>query len=149
MAKDGKKKEKGKAKAKLPKEVGGVKVPKRLRKIGDRAVKAASNPVVSEVVAGALLAAAAALRQGKDPKTGSGAGAQGAAGGGGRGGRGAGEDVAEVKRQAVRLSDSLKVLAIDLARRTLEGIEDGQRAKRRRRDSDAAPGSDGGGPGRG
>jgi hypothetical protein len=59
MAKDGKNKKKG-GKARIPKEIGGVKVPKKLRKLGGKAVKAASDPVVSEVVAGALLAAAEA-----------------------------------------------------------------------------------------
>jgi hypothetical protein len=97
------------AKAGVPKQIGGVKVPKRLRKLGDQAVKAVKDPAVSEVVAGALLAAAAALREGKDPKTIVGAavksGFKGAAGNGGS-----------------RLSDSLKHLAMDFAKRTLEGI---------------------------
>jgi cell pole-organizing protein PopZ len=142
VAKDGKKKngkkagaKKDAAGAKLPREVAGVKVPKQLRKIGNKAVKAASNPVVSEVVAGALLAAAAALRQGKDPKTGAGGGSGAGAGTGGA--SGGDESVAGVKRQVSRLSDSLKLLAIDLARRTLDDIADGKRAKRRARD--AAP----------
>ena len=107
---------KGTKKIKVPKEVGGVKVPKKLRKLGNKAVKAAKNPVVSEVVAGAMLAAAAALREGKDPKT---AGAQVK-----RAGR---EGADEVRKQAGRLSDSLKALAIDLARRTLDGIEERSR----------------------
>lgn len=113
MAKDGKNK-KGKdgknAKAKVPKQIGSVKVPKRLRKLGDQAVKAVKDPAVSEVVAGALLAAAAALREGKDPKTVVGAavksGFKGATGGAG----------------GSRLSDSLKLLAMDFAKRTLDGI---------------------------
>ena len=113
MAKDGKSKNGGGksgggAKLKVPKAVGGVKLPKPLRKLGNKAVKAAKNPVVSEVVAGAMLAAAAALREGKDPKAAVKAGAAGAD---------------EVKRQAGRLSDSLRALAIDIARRTLEGLE--------------------------
>jgi hypothetical protein len=109
VAKDGKAK-KGK-KAKVPKEIGGVKVPKKLRKLGNQAVKAVKDPAVSEVVAGALLAAAAALREGKDPKTVVGAavksGFKGAASTGGS-----------------RLSDSLKLLAMDFAKRTLDGISE-------------------------
>jgi hypothetical protein len=107
VSKDGKAK-KGK-KAKVPKEIGGVKVPKKLRKLGNKAVKAVRDPAVTEVVAGALLAAAAALREGKDPKTAVGAavksGFKGAASSGG-----------------TRLSDSLKLLAMDFAKRTLDGL---------------------------
>ena len=111
MAKD--KAKKGK-KTKVPKEIGGVKVPKKLRKLGNQAVKAVKDPAVTEVVAGALLAAAAALREGKDPKTVVGAavknGFKSAAGGGNGSG--------------TRLSDSLKLLALDFAKRTLDGIGD-------------------------
>jgi hypothetical protein len=96
-----------------PKTIAGVKVPKKLRKLGDQAVKAAKNPVVSEVVAGALLAAAAALRDGKDPKTRASA-ATGDAGNG-------------VRKEAGRLSDSLKLMALDLARHTLDAIEEQKR----------------------
>jgi hypothetical protein len=121
MAKDGKgKKDK---KNKVPKEIGGVKVPKKLRKLGNEAAKLAREPVVAEVVAGALLAAAAALREGKDPKGTIGAalkgGAKTAVGGGmGKAGsEGGGDGV------GVRLSDSLKLMALDFARRALEPRE--------------------------
>jgi len=114
MAKDGKKK------AKIPKQVAGIKVPKKLRKAGNKAVKLAQDPIVGEVVAAALLSAAAALRDGgKDG-----------------GGKVSKENVEGARQQASRLGDSLKVLAVDLARRTIEGIEDGRRAKRREK---AAP----------
>jgi hypothetical protein len=138
VAKDKKnKKAKADKAIKVPKEVGGVKLPKELRKIGKQAVKAAKNPVVSEMAAGALLAAAAALRSGKDPKAAPGAvagGAQAAAGGAGQ--------------QAVRLSDSLKALAIDLARKTLDGIEEQRKAGAAQAES-PAPGGGDAGPGRG
>jgi hypothetical protein len=107
VAKDGKAK-KGK-KGKVPKEIGGVKVPKKLRKLGNQAVKAAKDPAVTEVVAGALLAAAAALREGKDPKTVVGAAVK-------SGFKGA------ASSDGSRLSDSLKLLAMDFAKRTLDGI---------------------------
>ena len=109
MAKDGKKN-------KIPKQVAGIKVPKKLRKAGNRAVKLAKDPVVSEVVAAALLSAAAALRDGAAPER---KGAPGATG--------AGEE--EVRRQASALGDSLKGLALDFARRALEGLSDAERAK--------------------
>jgi hypothetical protein len=110
MAKDGKKK------SKIPKQIAGIKVPKKLRKAGNKAVKLAKDPVVGEVVAAALLSAAAALREGAAD---SGKATPAAAGDGAEG----------VKRQANALGDSLKGLAIDLARRTLEGLGDAERAK--------------------
>jgi hypothetical protein len=118
MAKDGKgKKAKGdkdgkSGNAKVPKKISGVKVPKQLRKLGNQAVKAAKDPVVSEIVAGALLAAAAALREGKDPKSAVGAAFKGGVKSVGKGAR----------QEGGRLSDGLKMLALDLAKRTLDGM---------------------------
>jgi hypothetical protein len=54
----GKKKDK-KSKHTLPKRIAGVKVPKKLRKAGGSAL--ASTPIVSEIIATSLIAAAAAL----------------------------------------------------------------------------------------
>ncbi|HWH17269.1 MAG TPA: hypothetical protein VNT77_02895 [Allosphingosinicella sp.] len=47
--------------AKLPKKIAGVKVPKELRKVGNAARSLAKQPVISELVAAALTAAAASL----------------------------------------------------------------------------------------
>ena len=117
MAKDGKGKKDKAKKLKVPKDVGGVKVPKKLRKLGNEAAKLAKEPVVAEVVAGALLAAAGAVRDGKDPTGTVGAALKGAmksaAGGGKNKGEGGGD----------RLSDSLKLIALDFARRALEPRE--------------------------
>ena len=46
---------------KLPKKVGGVKVPKQLRKTAKNALEIAQNPVARELVSAALVAGAAAL----------------------------------------------------------------------------------------
>jgi hypothetical protein len=54
-----KKKKKG---AKAPKRIAGVKVPKPLREPAGRVVEALKNPVVADLAATALVAAAAALR---------------------------------------------------------------------------------------
>lgn len=59
MAKGKDKKDKA---GKLPKRIGGVKVPKELRKSGAKMVDALSHPLLADVAAAALLAAAAALR---------------------------------------------------------------------------------------
>jgi hypothetical protein len=49
-------------KVKIPKQIAGVKIPKGARKAGKKAIKlAAEHPVISDIVAAGLLAAAAAL----------------------------------------------------------------------------------------
>ena len=48
-------------KPKLPKKVGGVKLPKDLRKTAKTAIELAQNPLAREVVSAALVAGAAAL----------------------------------------------------------------------------------------
>lgn len=112
-------------KNKIPKKVAGVKVPKQLRKAGKQAMKVVKDPVLSEVVAAALLSAAAALKETKDPKV-----VPAAAG--------AASDAAEgAKKQAGKLSDALKVLAVDLARRAIDNVEKGN--VKRRTSPDSAP----------
>jgi len=53
---------------KLPKKVGGVKVPKQLRKTAKGALEIAQNPVARELVSAALVAGAAALTKRKVEK---------------------------------------------------------------------------------
>ena len=48
-------------KPKLPKKVGGVKLPKDLRKTAKTAIELAQNPLAREVMSAALVAGAAAL----------------------------------------------------------------------------------------
>ncbi len=107
MAKGDKKAKTGKdkVKIKMPKEIGGVRMPKAVRQAGMKALKLAEQPAVSELVAAALLAAAAALR---DPPTTRRA-ADAAAGTAG-----------DASKAALKLGDSLRNMAIDMARRTLD-----------------------------
>lgn len=53
-------------KTKLPKHIVGVKIPKKLRKRGGQVYAFLNNPVVSHVIAAALLAAADSIS--KQPK---------------------------------------------------------------------------------
>ena len=53
---------------KLPKKVGGVKVPKQLRKTAKDALEIAQNPVARELISAALVAGAAALTKRKVEK---------------------------------------------------------------------------------
>ena len=50
---------------KLPKKVGGVKVPKQLRKTAKEALEIAQNPIARELISAALVAGAAALTKRK------------------------------------------------------------------------------------
>src|SRR4051812_44388644 len=107
MAKgDGKKAKKDKIK--IPKRIAGVKVSKAVRQAGKTALKLAETPAVSETVAAALLAAAAALRDPPATKRAATA-AAGTAG--------------EAGQEAIRLGDSLRRMAIDMARRTIDAWE--------------------------
>src|SRR5690349_24458492 len=108
MAKADKKAKKGKDKVKIPKRIAGVKVPKSVRDAGRQALKLSAQPAVSETVAAALLAAAAALRDPPATRRAAGA-AAGTAG--------------EAGKDAIRLGDSLRKMAIDMARRTLDAWE--------------------------
>ena len=47
---------------KLPKRIAGVKVPKRMRRPGGKVLDALSHPLVADMVAAGLIAAAAAVR---------------------------------------------------------------------------------------
>jgi len=114
MAKGDKKAKKDKVK--IPKRIAGVKVSKAVRQAGKRALKLAEQPAVSETVAAALLAAAAALRDPPATKRAA-ANAAGAAG--------------EAGQEAIRLGDSLRKMAIDMARRTLDAWEAGDPKPRR------------------
>jgi hypothetical protein len=107
MAKgDGKKGKKDKVK--IPKRIAGVKVSKAVRQAGKTALKLAEQPAVSETVAAALLAAAAALRDPAATKRATGAAADAAG---------------QAGQEAIGLGDSLRKLALDMARRTLDAWE--------------------------
>ncbi len=99
MAKGDKKAKKDKLK--IPKRIAGVKVSKAVRQAGKNALKLAEQPAVSETVAAALLAAAAALRD--SPATKKAAGKAG--------------------KDSAGLGDSLRKMALDMARRTLDAWE--------------------------
>ncbi|HEX8620807.1 MAG TPA: hypothetical protein VF718_02470 [Allosphingosinicella sp.] len=107
MAKGDGKKDK-KDKIKIPKRIAGVKVSKAVRKAGKSALKLAETPAVSETVAAALLAAAAALRDPPATK---------------RAAAAAADTAGEAGQEALRLGDSLRRLALDMARRTLDAWE--------------------------
>jgi urease accessory protein UreF len=107
MAKgDGKKGKKDKVR--IPKRIAGVKVSKAVRRAGKTALKLAEQPAVSETVAAALLAAAAALRDPPATK---------------RAAAAAADSAGETGKEAIRLGDSLRKLALDMARRTLDAWE--------------------------
>ena len=54
--------------AKLPKHIAGVKIPKKLRKRGGKAYALLQNPLVADIVAAGLIAAANAMAKSKPVK---------------------------------------------------------------------------------
>lgn len=112
MAKNSKSEKKAR-KLKVPKEIGGAKVPKGLRKAGNKALKLAGEPIVGEAVAAALLTAAAALRETPAAQSGARAASDAAA-----------EGAEEVAREAGKLGESLRNFALNLARMTLDAWEE-------------------------
>lgn len=76
MGKKKQKKSKGGAKAaeaaRLPKRIAGVKVPKGLRAPAGKLVEAVRDPLVMDIAAAALMAAAAGMREGRAKAAGDG-----------------------------------------------------------------------------
>jgi hypothetical protein len=96
----------------------GAKISKKLRKAGNKALNLAREPMVSEIVAAALLSAAAALRDNKKvTRAASAAGAE------------ALDGSLEAGKQATKVGDALRGLALDLARRTLDNWDRSSGAK--------------------
>lgn len=62
------KKDKGKKQAVLPKQVGGIKVPKRLRKSGESFAALLTTPAARQIAADVLIAVAGALVASKGPR---------------------------------------------------------------------------------
>lgn len=100
MAKDGK--------LKVPKRIAGVKVPKKVRKTANKALKLADNPLAMDLAAAALAAAAASMKsRGGTAKAAS-----------------AGEDQLDaVREQAGNLRDLIVAAALEGARRLMDGVE--------------------------
>ena len=89
-------------KIKVPKQIAGMKVPKKVRKAGNKALKLADNPAALELAAAALTAAAAALQaQGRKARA---------------------EERSSEEGGAVRLADLAKVAALEGARRLLDSM---------------------------
>ncbi len=100
MAKDGK--------LKVPKRVAGVKVPKKVRKTANKALKFADNPLAMELAAAALAAAAASMKK-----------RNGAA----KAGAAVDDGLEQVREQAGRLRDLVVAAALDGARRLMDGVD--------------------------
>jgi peptidoglycan hydrolase CwlO-like protein len=94
-------------KLRVPKKIAGVKVPKKVRKTANTALKFADHPVAMELAAAALTAAAASLRA----KNGKGAGKAAEA---------AEDSLDSVREQAGKLKDLVIAAALDGARRLME-----------------------------
>ena len=96
------------AKVKIPKRVAGVKIPKKVRKRANKALKLADSPIVREAAVAALgLAGGAKAMQEANEGDGGKAGAQ--------------------HFDAETLVEAIREAAMDGVRRFLEGLEEGLR----------------------
>ena len=100
MAKDGK--------LKVPKRIAGVKVPKKVRKTANKALKLADNPLAMELAAAALAAAAASMKSRN---------------GNARAAAGDEDQLEAVREQAGRLRDLIVAAALDGAKRLMDGVD--------------------------
>ena len=115
------------AKVKIPKRVGGVKIPKKVRKKANKALKVAESPMVREIAAAALGAVAQKKADESDARP-------------------VGEGRRRGARVAVaidgdRLAETIRNAAMDGLRRFLDGFEEGLR-KAAEADEDRDPGAD-------
>ena len=103
------------AKVKVPKRVGGVKVPKKLRKQAKKAIDLVDSRAARELaLAGLAIAAENVIDRGR-AKSGNGKRLQ---------------DVIKDGLDGLELGEVLRAAAIEGARRFLEGFEEGRRAAR-------------------
>jgi len=96
--------------SKIPKDVGGIKIPKKLRKTGGAALKLAQQPAVGEFVAAALTAAATSLmaetKAGKVVR------------------RGTADAAAEGSREVTAIGGAVKRALLQAARELLDKLDD-------------------------
>lgn len=104
-------------KLKLPKQVAGVKVPKNLRKTVETASGWLDHPVVADVVAAALMAAAASLSQTKPARKAANAV-----------GDEAGDAAAGTVKVVHRAGDAIAAAAKEAGRELLAAYSDGGKA---------------------
>ena len=103
------------AKVKIPKRVGGVKVPKKVRKQAKKAIDLVDSRAARELaLAGLAIAAENVIDRGR-AKSGNGKRLQ---------------DVIKDGLDGLELGEVLRAAAIEGARRFLEGFEEGQRTAR-------------------
>ena len=101
------------AKVKIPKRVGGMKIPKKVRKKANKAIEMADSPAIRELAAAALGAAASTRRASKSERD-----------------EAAGERVSAattIQIDANKFGEAFRSAALDGFRRFLEGFEEGLR----------------------
>lgn len=101
------------AKVKIPKRVGGMKIPKKVRKRAKKALKVAESPALREFAAAALGAAAGRRRAGAAARIENGRAPSGAA---------------RLEIDGAELAEAICAAALDGVGRFLEGLEEGLRA---------------------
>ena len=104
----------GKKSNKLPKRIAGVKVPKELRKAGNKLAKFAQEPLAREIALAALAAALAARKDAR--KTARKVASEG------------GDAAEDAVQGAGWVSAALGAAALEAGRRVLEALDEGSKA---------------------
>ena len=116
------------AKVKVPKRVGGVKVPKKLRKQAKQALSLVDSPAARDLaLAGLAIAAESFIDRGRAQKTAKSAASEVVKQA--RGGKKL-QDAIRDGLDGMELGEMLRAAAAEGARRFLAGFEEGQRAAR-------------------
>lgn len=105
----------------IPKRVGAVKLPKKVRKKARKAIKAATNPFVRDFATAAMAAAGRARRDG--------GGADGSDRGNSREEHGMRHET-RINIDASKVAEAFRAAAVDGFRRFLEGLEEGLKKAR-------------------
>jgi hypothetical protein len=104
--------------SKIPKRIAGVKVPKELRNAADLALQLSRHPVVADIIAAGLLAAAAALKDSDAVKDAA---------------KAAGDEADALRRSGGRAKRVVKAAAGAMGRSVLEEIKGSGKGSRSRR----------------
>jgi hypothetical protein len=114
------------AKVKVPKRIGGVKVPKKLRKQAKRAIEMVDTPAARDLaIAGLAMAAETFIDRRQSNKTAKSAATEAVKQA--RGGRKALHQAVKNGLDGLELGEVLRAAAAEGARRFLEGFEEGRR----------------------
>ncbi len=131
-------------KLKVPKEVAGIKVPKKLRKTANKAIAMAENPAIRGLALAGLAAAATAIAENAEARRTAGDGARQAGKAAAKTAETVQDAAADAAAGANQLGDLIRAAALEGARRLLDNKLNGAaKPSRKSRSADAAGSAEG------